>query len=157
MGANPLAPFVNSLAVFPQYKRSGRMAFLQRTSALVRQGVLSRLAVQASPALNSVRAFASASYLDKNEVTHRVLSIVKNFDRVDAGKVRWRMGLVLGDGALQRRAAQSSVCRVQAAADRRPGRTALGRGLQAGRVPLARHAHWACAIRQQLPGLAWPG
>lgn len=131
MGANPLAPFLNSPVVFPQYKRSGRMAFLQRTSALVRQGVLSRLAVQASPALNSVRAFASASYLDKKDVTDRVLSIVKNFDRVDAGKVRWRTGSVLWDGALQRRAAQSSVSRVQAAADCRPGRNALGSGLQA--------------------------
>lgn len=63
------------------------MAFLQRTCALVRQGVLTRIAVPVNPALNGIRAFASASYLDKGEVTDRVLSVVKNFDRVDASKV----------------------------------------------------------------------
>jgi hypothetical protein len=33
------------------------------------------------------RTFAT-SYLDKGEVTDRVLNVVKNFDKVDQGKVR---------------------------------------------------------------------
>lgn len=35
-----------------------------------------------------VRGYADASYLAKDEVTDRVLSIVKNFGKVEAGKVR---------------------------------------------------------------------
>lgn len=62
----------------------------------LQQGVLASLRVPVGPAaaaaslgaLQLVRGFADASYLDKNEVTDRVLSVVKNFEKVDAGKVR---------------------------------------------------------------------
>ncbi|WPT14343.1 Acyl carrier protein 2 [Picochlorum sp. SENEW3] len=37
--------------------------------------------------LGSIRSFAATSYLDKNEVTDRVLSVVKNFDKVDQSKI----------------------------------------------------------------------
>lgn len=75
------------------------MALLQRAFAAVRQGVLAnvRLApgipLQAEQAaapvsLQFLRFFADASYLNKNEVTDRVLNVVKNFEKVDAAKVR---------------------------------------------------------------------
>jgi hypothetical protein len=38
------------------------------------------------------RGFADASYLNKSEVTDRVLGVVKNFEKVDAGKVRRVLG-----------------------------------------------------------------
>lgn len=69
---------------------------LQRTFAAVRQGVLANVRLtpnfQTSEAvapvsLQFLRGFADASYLDKNEVTDRVLNVVKHFDKVDDGKV----------------------------------------------------------------------
>lgn len=67
---------------------AGVMAFLQRTVAAVRQGVVARLNLNATPSLTSLRGFAAASYLDKDEVVKRVTDVIKNFDRVDGSKVR---------------------------------------------------------------------
>ena len=75
------------------------MALLQRAIAGVRQGVLGSVrlspnyavasAAAAPLSLQVLRNFADASYLDKKEVTDRVLNVVKNFDKIDAGKVSW--------------------------------------------------------------------
>lgn len=75
------------------------MASLQRACAAVRQRVLANVrlppnvslpsAAVAPISLHFLRLFAEASYLDKNEVADRVLNVVKNFDKVDAGKVRF--------------------------------------------------------------------
>lgn len=35
----------------------------------------------------AVRAFGASTYLDKDQVTQRVLGVVKNFDKVDPAKV----------------------------------------------------------------------
>jgi len=40
----------------------------------------------------AVRAFAASTYLDKDQVTQRVLGVVKNFDKVDPAKVRGQGG-----------------------------------------------------------------
>jgi NADH dehydrogenase (ubiquinone) 1 alpha/beta subcomplex 1 len=71
---------------------------MQRVFAAVRQGVLGRVRLQptwamgaaaASPlSLQFLRGFADASFLDKKDVTDRVLNVVKNFEKVDAAKVR---------------------------------------------------------------------
>lgn len=45
-------------------------------------------AIGAASTLSIVRAFSESTYLDKNVVTDRVLSVVKNFDKVDPSKVR---------------------------------------------------------------------
>ncbi|KAL4535698.1 hypothetical protein Ndes2526B_g06585 [Nannochloris sp. 'desiccata'] len=74
------------------------MAFLQRTFAAVRQGVLNNVRLtpgigmqseaMAPVSLQFLRFFAAdASYLDKKDVTDRVINVVKNFEKVDAGKV----------------------------------------------------------------------
>ncbi len=44
----------------------------------------------ASPALacSALRSFAAGTYLDKAQVTDRVLNVVKNFAKVDPGKAR---------------------------------------------------------------------
>lgn len=46
---------------------------------------------ESTPVFGSImaRTFASGGYLDKGEVTDRVLAVVKAFDKVDAGKVRF--------------------------------------------------------------------
>lgn len=75
-----------------------KMAFLQRTFAAVRQGVLNNVRLtpgigmqseaMAPVSLQFLRFFAAdASYLDKKDVTDRVINVVKNFEKVDAGKV----------------------------------------------------------------------
>ena len=74
------------------------MALLQRAFAAVRQGVLNNVRLTpgipmqseavAPVSLQFLRFFADASYLDKNEVTERVLNVVKNFEKVDSAKVR---------------------------------------------------------------------
>jgi hypothetical protein len=70
---------------------------MQRVFAAVQQGVLSHVRLSAiggiaaaatAPVL--LRGFADASYLNKDDVTSRVLEVVKNFDKVDAAKVRAR-------------------------------------------------------------------
>ncbi len=66
---------------------------LRAVASQIKQGVVARLCAQqqgaAGPAaLQLLRGFADASYLDKGEVTDRVLSVVKNFEKVDAAKVR---------------------------------------------------------------------
>lgn len=71
---------------------------MQRAFAAVRQGVLGQMRMNPSFALQSeaaaplslnfLRMFADASYLDKKEVTERVLNVVKNFEKVDEAKVR---------------------------------------------------------------------
>ena len=67
-------------------------------SSLTR-GVLSRVqipvnlqhsglqAVGAAGSLSIWRSFAKGTYLDKNEVTDRVLNVVKHFEKVDENKV----------------------------------------------------------------------
>ncbi|KAL3153948.1 Acyl carrier protein 2, mitochondrial [Trebouxia sp. C0010 RCD-2024] len=69
---------------------------LARALTAIRTGVLSHLRVpanfsatqhQAGPASwQCVRGFAG-TYLDKNEVTERILNVVKNFEKVDQSKV----------------------------------------------------------------------
>lgn len=72
---------------------------LARTLAAVRAGVLTHLRVpatglqyQAAPATwQLVRGFAEGTYLNKDDVTERVLNVVKNFDqKVDQSKVHMR-------------------------------------------------------------------
>lgn len=74
------------------------MAAMQRTFSALRQAVLSHVRIPASSSsltqsvsapvsLQFLRGFADASYLDKKEVTDRVLNVVKNFEKVDAAKV----------------------------------------------------------------------
>ena len=68
---------------------------LARALTSVRTGILSHLRVpasftatqhQAGPASwQCVRGFAG-TYLDKNEVTERILNVVKNFEKVDQSK-----------------------------------------------------------------------
>ena len=68
---------------------------LARALASVRTGVLSHLRVQASltgaqhpagPASwQCVRCFAG-TYLDKKDVTDRILNVVKNFEKIDQSK-----------------------------------------------------------------------
>lgn len=63
----------------------------------MRQGVLGQMRLAPNFAMQSeaaaplslqfVRLFADASYLDKKDVTDRVLNVVKNFEKVDEGKV----------------------------------------------------------------------
>ena len=69
---------------------------LARTLAAVRAGVLAHLRLpvvktphQAAPASwQLVRGFAEGTYLDKDDVTERILNVVKNFDqKVDQSKV----------------------------------------------------------------------
>ena len=69
---------------------------LARGLADLRATILSRLRIPAQVHLQSVgapvalslcRGFADSTYLDKNEVTERILNVVKNFDKVDKGKV----------------------------------------------------------------------
>lgn len=72
---------------------------LARTLSSLRASVLSkvRLPVQGSIAeqslgaacsLNIYRAFAEGTYLDKSQVTDRIISVTKNFGKADAAKVR---------------------------------------------------------------------
>lgn len=77
---------------------------LGRTLAAVRAGVLAHLRLpvlnlqhQAAPASwQLVRGFAEGTYLNKDDVTERVLSVVKNFDqKVDQSKVRCSVSAVL--------------------------------------------------------------
>lgn len=68
---------------------------LARALTVVRTGVLSHLRVPASFATTQhqagpaswqcVRGFAG-TYLDKNEVTERILTVVKNFEKIDQSK-----------------------------------------------------------------------
>lgn len=71
------------------------MSAIQRTFAAVRQGVLANLRLtpqyslpyaQTTISSNFLRFFADASYLDKNEVTERIMNVVKNFEKVDVAK-----------------------------------------------------------------------
>lgn len=73
------------------------MAFLQRGFAVLRQGVLANVRLAPGTSVfqgltasqcQAVRGFADSSYLDKSDVTSRVLAIVKNFEKVDPAKVR---------------------------------------------------------------------
>lgn len=68
---------------------------LARALTAVRTGVLSHLRVQASLSATQsqagpaswqcVRGFAG-TYIDKNEVTERIMNVVKNFEKVDQSK-----------------------------------------------------------------------
>ncbi|EFN58407.1 hypothetical protein CHLNCDRAFT_59568 [Chlorella variabilis] len=62
----------------------------------LRQAVLATVRVPANPlaqqaaapaSLQFWRGFGDASYLDKKDVTDRVLGVVKNFEKVEEGKV----------------------------------------------------------------------
>jgi NADH dehydrogenase (ubiquinone) 1 alpha/beta subcomplex 1, acyl-carrier protein len=44
--------------------------------------------------IDLVRGFAEGTYLSKEAVTERVLAIVKNFDKVEPGKVSTLLGTV---------------------------------------------------------------
>ena len=83
------------------------MALLQRTLAALRSGVLASVRIPPSfaaaqqvgapTALQALRGFADASFLNKDEVTQRVLDVVKNFEKVEASKARACGG---GDGGV---------------------------------------------------------
>ena len=67
---------------------------LARGLAGLRASVLSRLRLPAQiqsvgppVALSLFRGFADSTYLDKGEVTERVLNVVKKYDKVDTSKV----------------------------------------------------------------------
>ena len=64
----------------------------------LRSGVLAHARIEASFAqigpqlagpscLQLLRSFAAGTYLDKSQVTDRVLNVVKNFEKVDPSKV----------------------------------------------------------------------
>lgn len=55
----------------------------------LRLPVQNSLAAQAGTpfAVSLWRGFAEGTFLDKNEVTERILNVVKNFDKVDQSKV----------------------------------------------------------------------
>lgn len=67
----------------------GKVMAMRRAVATIRSGVLNRLSIESSCSafLSNSRGFAAGTYLDKDEVTQRVLNIVKNFDKVDPAKV----------------------------------------------------------------------
>ncbi|DAZ97207.1 TPA: hypothetical protein N0F65_003838 [Lagenidium giganteum] len=46
-----------------------------------------RPAVQASRVNTQIRFFSAQTFLDRSEVSDRVLSVIKNFEKVDADKV----------------------------------------------------------------------
>ena len=81
---------------------------LARALTAVRTGVLSHVRVsanlgatqqQASPATwQFVRGFAG-TYLDKNDVTERVLNVVKHFDKIDQSKASTLTPQSLGEHA----------------------------------------------------------
>ena len=49
--------------------------------------VSTQLSQPLSGSLTLFRGFAESTYLDKSQVTERILSVVKNFDKVDGSKV----------------------------------------------------------------------
>ena len=51
-------------------------------------GIAGRSGGGASSVAGTSRGYAASTYLDKDAVTSRVLSVVKAFDKVDPGKVR---------------------------------------------------------------------
>lgn len=53
-----------------------------------RSGVASSSSSASSASTRGYAAAAASTYLDKDAVTSRVLSVVKAFDKVDPGKVR---------------------------------------------------------------------
>lgn len=75
------------------------MAF--SAAAAVKQGLLRHLRMPLQQACNSSsnagasagltlwRGFAGGGYLDKDEVTQRVIDVTKHFEKIDPGKVRW--------------------------------------------------------------------
>ena len=71
---------------------------MQRVCAAFRSGVLGKLHVETNfPAasLHLIRTFAEGTYLSKDDVTQRILNVVKNFDKVDPGKVS--LNLLISD------------------------------------------------------------
>ena len=73
------------------------MALVRGLADSLRGTILSRLQLPAQSALATVgapaslylfRGFAEGTYLDKNQVTERILNVVKNFDKVDGAKVK---------------------------------------------------------------------
>ena len=66
---------------------------LSRGFAAIRSSVLSKIhldnSCQATAASLNIfsRSFAEGTYLSKDNVTERILNVVKNFDKVDPAKV----------------------------------------------------------------------
>ena len=75
------------------------MAFTRALSS-IRSGVLSRLQLESSAQITPValsifsRGFAEGTYLSKDDVTERVLNVVKNFDKIDPAKVSSKCVLI---------------------------------------------------------------
>jgi len=78
------------------------MSAIQKGIAAVRQGVLANLRLTPQYSLSYaqtyapisssfLRFFADASYLDKNDVTERIMNVVKNFEKVDVAKASGMM------------------------------------------------------------------
>jgi hypothetical protein len=65
---------------------------LARVAQAVQQAVLANARVAPSAALCSGQGvfsrFFASGYLDRNEVTERILTQVKNFEKIDSSKVR---------------------------------------------------------------------
>ena len=55
---------------------------------LTAQGSIAQQSLGAACSLNLYRAFAEGTYLDKSQVTDRIISVTKNFGKADTSKVR---------------------------------------------------------------------
>lgn len=94
LGPSPGAPSAIADPPAPLLSLSHAAMALLRS---LRQAVLATVRVPANPlaqqaaapaSLQFWRGFGDASYLDKKDVTDRVLGVVKNFEKVEEGKVR---------------------------------------------------------------------
>lgn len=130
---------------------STNMVLSSAVSAL-RQGLLRhvRMPIQQAAAVSSTsglagaslslwRGFAGGGYLDKDEVTQRVLNVTKHFEKIDPGKVSVLSALQRSGREPRRR---QQIC---AARRRRPQRAAAS----PGRPPSARASpNWQQAQQQ---------
>lgn len=76
---------------------------LSSAAAAVKQGLLRHLRMPLQQACSSSnvgaglglslwRGFAGGGYLDKDEVTQRVIDVAKHFEKIDPAKVGWAHG-----------------------------------------------------------------
>lgn len=66
-------------------------AFANLRTGVIRHFSIPATSLQAAAgglSLNLTRSFAGGTYLDKSEVTDRILNVVKHFDKIEPGKVR---------------------------------------------------------------------
>lgn len=131
---------------------------LRQAAQSLRAAVLSRVAISALPQQQTAaplglaawkvlarRGLADASYLDKAEVTDRVLGVVKGFDKVDASKVRGRVRS--GDGKAGRSGLATGKLRRgrRRSADGQPGGTGCSVAPLAALLPCSVTRHKRCS------------